>query len=289
MLRQILRLMAIVSLIAMAILYPFLPGPYDSLAVPLSTMAQAFGVFSVLVVPVGVLWLGYELSSRRQRAFGLSPRIQRYHFAIAAIVMWAVVAVAVSLVGYAVVGGSLGLISLVGWTIGIGRLIRQARRMKALRDSGFNPTPIYLIVIPLAVLAFQSALATPATQWSRDQAIRSSAESVDAIEAYAAQQGHYPTSLLAVWQDYAPSVVGIDQYHYEPNGDTYDLFFEQPRFLLDNLGTREWVVYNPRDRQSMVSHTSWILLLPPAELARNQGWYAVNDTTRPHWKVFWFD
>jgi hypothetical protein len=41
---------------------------------------------------------------------------------------------------------------------------------------------------------------------------------------------------------YSPSVVGIDKFHYASNDDAYNLFSEQPRFLLDNLGTREFVV-----------------------------------------------
>jgi hypothetical protein len=59
--------------------------------------------------------------------------------------------------------------------------------------------------------------------------------------------------------------------------------------LFDNIGTREWVVYNPRDEHRMYSHTSWFLLLSPEELERSQGWYAVHDSPTPHWKYFSFD
>lgn len=64
------------------------------------------------------------------------------------------------------------------------------------------------------------------------------------------------------------------------------LFFEQPRLLFDNIGTREFVVYNPQDKHKIIRHTSWIFLLSPTELERSQGWYEVHDTAIPHWKYF---
>jgi hypothetical protein len=116
-----------------------------------------------------------------------------------------------------------------------------------------------------------------------------STEFIHDIEQYRTVNGRYPNSLLAVWKDYYPSVVGIEKFHYVPDGDTYNLYFEQPRFLLDNIGTREFVVYNKRDKQFMISHTSWILIFSPEQMKANQGWYDVHNAPSPHWKYFWFD
>jgi hypothetical protein len=44
-------------------------------------------------------------------------------------------------------------------------------------------------------------------------------------------------------------------------GSTYNLYFEQPKLLLDQFGTREFVVYNPQDSHLLLSHTSWHMLL----------------------------
>jgi len=88
---------------------------------------------------------------------------------------------------------------------------------------------------------------------------------------------------------YSPSVVGIDKFHYASKDDAYNLFCEQPGFLFGNLGTREFVVYNKRDEQVMITHTAWILTRMPEELEGPNGWYAVRDAQRPHWKYFWFD
>jgi hypothetical protein len=119
--------------------------------------------------------------------------------------------------------------------------------------------------------------------------IANSAELINDIEEYRAANGRYPSSLLAVWKDYHPSVVGIEQFHYAPNRDAYNLFFEQPTFLFDNLGTREFVVYNKLDEHVIPSHAHWILVWTPEELEARQGWYTVHDAPSPHWKYFWFD
>src|SRR5690606_28690100 len=119
----------------------------------------------------------------------------------------------------------------------------------------------YMALLPLALLAAQLMLAGPLTQASRARGIANSAELLDAIEAYHAAHGAYPASLAAVWQDYAPGVVGISRYFYAAKGAGFNLFFEQPRFILDNFGARELVVYNPLGEHSMISHDSWILLL----------------------------
>lgn len=54
-------------LLALSMVYPFLHGRYDRLALPLSTMTQVFGVVGLALVPGGVLWLmlpryGFALS-----------------------------------------------------------------------------------------------------------------------------------------------------------------------------------------------------------------------------------
>jgi hypothetical protein len=169
---------------------------------------------------------------------------------------------------------------------------RLIPRLKLLREADaqkLNPTPFYLIIMPLATLLFQLSLAARAAEFSRNLAIANSAELINEIERHHAEHGHYPSSLLAVWKDYSPSVIGIEGFHYAPHGNAYSLFFEQPTLLFDNLGTREFVMYNKLDEQVMPSHAAWILFWSPKELEQNQGWYAVHDASRPHWKYFWFD
>lgn len=105
-------------------------------------------------------------------------------------------------------------------------------------------------------------------------------------ERHRAEGKKYPMSLLSVWRDYSPSVIAIDRFQYEPSGDAYNLVFEQPAAAF---GTREFVVYNPRDEQVATSHAMDILEFSPEHLERTRGYYAVHTTVHPHWKYFWFD
>ena len=283
------RILALTVLFALCMLYPFRPGDYDGMALALSTTVQSFGVLGLLLVPIGVLWLIYEVRKQAKRKKGLPHTERGYRFGIASLIAASLVTILVSLIALLSSGISFGTLTFALGLYGISRSISGLRLLKAAEPETINPTPFYLIFLPAAVLLIQIALAAPATEFSRNRAITNSNEFIQDIEAYLDTYGRYPVSLAAMWKDYYPDVVGIEKFHYSPFNESYNLFFEQPRFLLDNLGTREWVVYNPNDEHRMFSHTAWFLLLTPEELERSQGWYAVHDASTPHWKYFWFD
>lgn len=275
-------------LIVLCMVYPFLPGKYDAFALPLSTIAQLFGAAGLLLVPIGALWLVYEARTRGRNR--IPPTTGRgYYFAMASLIVASIAVLAASLVTSLGIGISFGVLALPLWAYAVYRLIPRLRLLKRAEDTSINPTPFYLLLIPVAVLLFQITLAAPVTELSRNHAIMKSAELINAIEKHYAVHGRYPSSLLAVWPDYYPSVVGIEQFHYAPKGDAYNLFFEQPTFLLDHFGTREFVMYNKLNEHVMSSHAAWILTWTPEELAARQTWYAVHDAPSRHWKYFWFD
>ncbi|MBX9603907.1 MAG: hypothetical protein K2X35_23070 [Bryobacteraceae bacterium] len=284
MIPHLLRILLIIIVMALCIGYPFFPGEYDSLAMPLSALAQAVGVLGVLLVPVGLFWMISEL---RQRNRPIKSR--GFVFAAIAVILGALIATALVGVGLATVGPSLAILLLAGWGYSLYRLIPVLRVMRHSERDRFNPTPLYLVSIPLATLVLQIVAAPHLTAASRAHAIAGSAEMIADIEAYRKAQGRYPNSLLGVWKDYYPHVVGVERYHYRPERDTYNLYFETPRFVLDRFGTREFVVYNPRNEHFMVSHPSFLLRLTPAEWQSHRGWYAVHDAGTDHWRSFWFD
>jgi MFS family permease len=284
MVRHLARIILIAFLIALCIVYPFLSGEYDLLAMPLSTIAQGFGVLGVLLVPVGAVWLIAELRRRRRPIKG-----RGFVFAVITVIIGTLITAALTLAGLGTVGPSLALFLLVLGLYSLSKLIPILRAMRHSERDRFNPTPLYLVTLPLAALIVQIAAAAPLTASSRARAIASSAEMIANIEAYRQAQGRYPHSLLGVWKDYYPHVVGIERYYYRPERDAYNLYFEQPRFMLDRVGTREFVVYNPRDEHLMVSHPSLMLLLTPAQFESSPGWYRVHDAGTDHWRSFWFD
>ena len=283
MITHLARIVLIILFFALCIVYPFLPGEYDSLAIPLSTTVQGASVLGVLLVPVGALWLIAEL---RQRSRSIKGR--GFVFAVITVIIATLIAVVLALAGLGTVGPSLASVLLVAWLYSLTKLLSLLRAMRHSERDRFNTTPVYLVIVPIATLIIQIAAAGPLTAASRARAIASSAQMIADIEAYRKTQGRYPNSLLGVWKDYYPHVVGVERYYYRPERDAYNLYFEQPRFLLDRVGTREFVVYNPLDQHLMVSHPSF-MLLTPAQFESSPGWYEVHDAETNHWRYFWFD
>jgi hypothetical protein len=280
MLTNFLGIAAATAVIVLCTVLPFLPGPYDSLAVSLSGISQLFGMVGLLLVPVGAVWIASGYWSRLAG--------KQYVFAIAALITSSVVWIILSLGAFLSSGLSLGVAFLALGVYVVSIVLPRLRLLKRGPPRPTSAVPLYLLILPVAVLLLQVAVAGPATEFSRSRAIRNSARLIADIEQYRAVHGRYPPSLLSVWKDYSPSVIGINEYHYEPSGDAYNLFFEQVTF---RFGTREFVVYNPRDQHVMTSHKMDLLQMTPEELALDQsrGHYAVHDAQHPHWKYFWFD
>lgn len=285
---HLVRGSGLIILLVLCTFYPFFSGEYDALATPLSGMAQVLGVLGLLFVPVGVLWLIYELRKRARAKSNLSTKARGYYFALASMVVFSLIAIAVSFGAFLSQGLSFGFLTLALCFYVASRLTPGLKSLKRAEGEGFNYVPLYLVFVPCMVLIFQLALAPRATNFSRNRAIAQSAELIGDIEKYHAEHGRYPASLLALHKDYKPSVVGIEQFHYAPNGEAYNLFFEQPTFLLD-FGIREIVMYNKLDEHLMVSHAAWILTAAPEQLAARQGWHTSHDASSQHWKYFWFD
>ena len=112
---HLVRLGGLVMLIVLCTFYPFLPGGYDGLAVPLSAMAQTFGMVGLLLVPIGVSWLAYELRKRARRKRNLPIKARGYYFALASMVASSIVAIAVSFGAFMGISLSLGFLTLPMW------------------------------------------------------------------------------------------------------------------------------------------------------------------------------
>lgn len=270
---HITLLIVLTALIALGISYPFLSGDYDGLAVPISTMIQVFGLVGLGLVPVGVLWL-------------LIPKY-KFGFAITSLIIGIFVTLIISLFATLSVGKSFGVLTILLLTFCLILLIPKIKSLKLNSENKCNWLPVYLIFLPVFSLLLQLKIAKPLTQLSRNRAIENADRFISHIEEYYTQHGQYPLTLQAQYKDYYPDVVGVEKYLYAPYRKGYNLSFEQPRFLLDKFGTREWVVYNPLDENRVYSHTAW--LLPTEQAEPIQGWYASGETGHQHWKYFLFD
>lgn len=276
---RLLRIAALTAAIVLGVFLPFLPGRYDSLAVPLSMMSQLIGWAGLSLVPVGVLWCAVELLAR-------SPR-KRFACAAGAL---AVASVVVLLGAFAAMTESvtLGVLAAGCWVYVVVRLVPHLRALATTPTPAPSALPLYLILPPVAVWLAPFLAGDAAAEFSRNRAIRNSALLIADIERYRASNGRYPLAIVSVNKDYLPGVIGIKEYRYEWTGDAYNVYFEQTSF---HLGVREIVVYNPKDRQTMTSHAMDVLQLTPEQLAidRQRGHNSVHDAKQPHWKYFWFD
>jgi hypothetical protein len=248
--------MAIAGLTLLSLL-PFLPGPYDPLAVPLFLMARVVGTVGLVLVPFGALRLAAERV----------PRFAHWQFtaaalaAIATLPIWALVLVAAVSQGVLLIGAGL----LWGVAIALRRTWRTLVEMRRGAPARRHVMPLYLVAVPLGLWVLQFALLDRAVAMSRTRAIRSASPLIAAIEHHREEQGRYPASLLAAWPDgYSPGLMGIERYDYEPQGESYNLIFEQ---ISNRIGTREFVVYNPRDEQAFAAHVTDILRLTPGQFA----------------------
>jgi len=287
MIRHFLRIAVITVLALASMFYPFMPGTYDRMAIPLSGMAQVLGLAGLLLVPIGVVWLIYELVNRRRRLGSLSQKEKGHWFAVAALAASLVVGAGVALASMQT-GPSLAVGLLILCVFGVWRAAPAVKQLKSDGHTGFNPVPLYLTIVPGVLATAQLTFLKTAVEISRHRTIMGSAQFINAIEAYHAAHGRYPLSLESVHHDYDPPTVGVERYRYEPHGQSYNVFFEQPTWPI---GTQEFVMYNPRDEHMMIVHNQDLLESPPEQVDRERNFHAraARGAGVPHWKYFWFD
>lgn len=272
----------ITAVVIVCIFLPYFPGEYDSFAVTLSTITQLVVMAALLWVPPGIIWLVYEWKRWRKRNnsdAGIPKTFTRLSIFIAFLVVAA--AALGAFISYTV---SVAITILVTGAFILFRVIAGRALTQHTASKRFNTAPFYLVCIPVITFTLRSLLLPPAVSFSRNYAIRQSQLLIADIESYYSKQGHYPVSLRSVWEDYKPSVKGIKRYHYELNGKSYNLFFEQ---FSQHLTVREIVMYNKLDEQEMYSHNQDLLLLPGDNTQR--GYFTSQPLPQAHWKYFWFD
>lgn len=277
-----IKLICITAALLVCMFLPFFPGKYDSLAVTLSFMVQLFSFAGLLLVPVGSVWLWYEMNKRSTQNFAN----KRYRLALVALITLAFVVLVVALAALFGNNYVFGILFLLLCVVLFARAYRHLSKEKASVDLKFNPLPIYLIVIPLVITFARFIFIPAAVAFSRDQAVAGSEQLISDIESYHAKNGHYPASLHALHIDYKPSVIGISQYHYEPNGNAYNLYFKQ---FSEELDIEQIVMYNKLNEHAFAAHTLDILEFTGQELALRRGDRHRYKMARPHWIYFKFD
>lgn len=273
-------------LLLVIIIFPFLPGEYDALSIPLSTSVQIFSGIGLLSCIPAVFWLYYVIKHKKD--FNNEAVLKKCRL-YAKVYTWTTCFV-ISLIALLVTFGissSMGVFLFIGLISFTWVTLRRISRSNSMFSSFY--IPLSLAILPVLLLLFQLLVDEPLTTRSRIAAMNNSRELIDDIERYKLRYGSYPLTLNGIWKDYKTGMVGIEKYHYTFDDTTYNLYFAQPRFFFDRFGTQEFVVYNPKDNHLMLSHSSWNMSFSPDQRRQTQGWYKSFDTGIPHWKYFWFD
>jgi hypothetical protein len=174
----------------------------------------------------------------------------------------------------------------MGVTFGVGAvlLLRTAYRRSRADPQRIGqkekPIAFCLVCVPLILVTFRATVLPRAAGWSRDRAIQHSAALIAEIESFRQRRGHYPISLQSLNPDFPTGVVGIERFHYEPNGEAYNLFFVRPHIALD---AAEAVVFNPRDEHHFTSHALDILQYDGEQLDLRRGDRRRTRLAHPHW------
>lgn len=286
--RHVIGLLVASAVLVLCMVLPYLPGRYDALATMLSSLAQLVGLASVLFVPLGLVWLVYELRLRSSGAGARPATDWGRVFALASLGVATLIALLIALLGAVEFASSLalGLMLFALWMAMAWRIIISQRTRRAANVRRFDPSPIYLLVVPVAVMAVRFTSLEPLSRFARERAIANSAPLIADIERHRTEQGRYPESLLAVHDDYELGIMGVPRYLYARHGEGYTLAFEIMSLIP---GTREFVAYNPRDEHALPGHDSDQLLWTAAQRAARPGHYALEDEPSPHWKRFQFD
>jgi hypothetical protein len=96
---------------------------------------------AVLLVPVGILWLAYELQKRERRKRSLPTKERGYYFALATVVATSIVAMVVSFAAFMGVGFSLSFLTLALWVYVLLRVLPRLKWLKKAEADDFNPAP----------------------------------------------------------------------------------------------------------------------------------------------------
>jgi hypothetical protein len=171
-------------------------------------------------------------------------------------------------------GQILGLLGLVAIPIGLIWTIRELKRKRNDNENQIDIKAIILLTLPLTLFLTSIYISGLVRDFSRDFAINRTDDLIHSIEKFKQKKGKYPDLLTDLTPEFiadipSPLIMGIDNYDYKKQGDTYNVSFQQNVVLSFNF---EVVTFDPTDNHKA-----------EGELAD------IYDTGKSHWKYYVYD
>lgn len=146
-------------------------------------------------------------------------------------------------------GQIFGLLGLIVIPIGLIWAVKEWRRKRNDKKYQIDRKAIILLTLPLTLLLTSVYMSGPLRDFSRDFTIDRAEVLIQSIEKFKANKGQYPDSLADLTPEFIneiplPFIMGINDYHFEKLGDTYNVSFTQNVILNFNY---EVVTFDPTD------------------------------------------
>jgi hypothetical protein len=274
--KHIFIILLAIAIIAGSIFLPYVPGDYDSFAVGLSYIFQFTSFASLLLVPLGIIRLIRDVIGKSNKQTVKNPR----YFKRTVLIVTVIIILAAALGAFAS-NSRFAAILILGTGI---FLFLFRRKVISFFLIPSNMLPYYFIFIPLTVIFIRLIFLKDVKNKATAFVIQQSEQLIQDIEAFKITNGYYPVSLLSTIEDYKPRISGVPRFHYERNGNAYNIYFEQTSELL---GTEEVVMYNKLGEHEMTVHNQDLLRIAPENILR--GYHRETYLSQPHWKIFYFD
>jgi hypothetical protein len=171
-------------------------------------------------------------------------------------------------------GQIFGLLGLIVIPIGLIRTIKEFIKKKNADEYRVDIKAIMQLTLPLTLFLTAIYVSGITRDFSRDFAINRTTGLIQSIEKFKEKKGKYPDSLTDLTPDFisdipSPFIMGIDEYYYKKQGDTYNISFQQNVILSFNF---EVVTFDPTDNHKA-----------DGELTD------IYDTGKSHWRYYVYD
>ena len=287
--RNWIRLLAINVLLVFLIVAPFLPGPPNRLVIGLSILGQAAGLAGLLLVPVALVWIVYEIRKARLANRKISWKVP-YSMAITSLVIvfliFSLFIVAIYYIEGWITGTLVGLVFIAV----MGLVLRGISKLKRKDDKRFNPTPVYLATLPVIAFLTNLFIVTPVSDYSRNASIRQAQGLINMIEDYKFREGNYPESIDILRKKYDtripnPKIMGVLNYRYNKINEDYSLSFSQ---WLEWGSLEVIVLYDKNNLRNKLKgrYAEWDYSF---DLCRTNSAFASYDTKFKNWRYYLCD